>query len=52
MHCGLTQSGRYDEAVIRYLWLAELGVEVAQHNAAHILEKGMIFESYLPDGFY
>eukprot|EP01147_Barroeca_monosierra_P000502 gene502-3828_t len=35
------KSGRYDEAVIRYLWLAELGVEVAQHNAAHILEKGV-----------
>jgi len=32
--------GRQDEALVKYLILAELGYEVAQSNAAYILDKG------------
>merc|ERR1712045_196651 len=31
--------GRYDEALLKYLLLAELGYEVAQSNAAYILDR-------------
>merc|ERR1711972_48172 len=31
--------GRYDEALMKYLLLAELGYEVAQSNAAYILDR-------------
>ena len=30
---------RYDEALLKYLLLAELGYEVAQSNAAYILDR-------------
>ena len=32
-------SVRYDEALLKYLLLAELGYEVAQSNAAYILDR-------------
>lgn len=35
-------SGNYDEAFIQYLALAELGYEVAQSNAALLLEEGVL----------
>ena len=31
--------GLYDEALLKYLLLAELGFEVAQSNAAYILDR-------------
>ena len=34
--------GRVDSAVIKYMFLADLGYEVAQSNAAYILDKGML----------
>jgi len=33
------EEGEVDEAVIRYLMLAEMGYEVAQHNAAFLLDR-------------
>ena len=31
--------GRYDEALMKYLLLTELGYEVAQYNAAFIMDR-------------
>jgi hypothetical protein len=33
------RKGRHDEALLKYLLLAELGYEVAQSNAAFILDR-------------
>ena len=38
----LPQEAQYDDAAVLYLWLAEMGVEIAQHNSAKILEQGAI----------
>jgi hypothetical protein len=35
------REGSYDEAFVTYTLLAELGYEVAQSNAAFLLDKGM-----------
>mgnify|MGYP001181983816 CR=1 FL=1 len=35
----ITSFGRYDEALMKYLLLAELGYEVAQSNAAFIMDR-------------
>ena len=35
---------RYDEALLKYLLLAELGYEVAQSNAAYILDRYWFFQ--------
>merc|ERR1719427_403913 len=40
--------GRYDEALARYLLLAELGYEVAQSNAAYILDRAEV-EQFSPE---
>jgi TPR repeat protein len=34
------QERDYDQAVMRYMMLAEMGYEVAQHNAAYLLDAG------------
>jgi SEL1 protein len=36
------REGRVDEAFVSYAFLAELGYEVAQSNAAFILDRGKI----------
>ena len=33
------EQGQYDQALIQYLWLAELGYEMGQYNAAYILDE-------------
>lgn len=38
------REGRLDEAFVTYTLLAELGYEVAQSNAAFLLDKGMSLE--------
>lgn len=35
------KSGRIDEALLKYAYLAELGYETAQSNVAFILDQGM-----------
>lgn len=35
------RNGHFEEAFVTYALLAELGYEVAQSNAAFILDKGM-----------
>jgi hypothetical protein len=35
------REGNFDEAYVTYTLLAELGYEVAQSNAAFLLDKGM-----------
>jgi SEL1 protein len=35
------RNGNFDEALVKYLFLAELGYEVAQSNAAFILDQGL-----------
>ena len=36
------EAGDLDSALMVYLLLAEMGVEVAQTNAAYILEQGLV----------
>jgi SEL1 protein len=36
------REGRVDEAFVSYAFLAELGYEVAQSNAAFILDRGKL----------
>ena len=38
-------SVRYDEALLKYLLLAELGYEVAQSNAAYILDRYSVLKN-------
>lgn len=38
------REGSLDEAFVTYTLLAELGYEVAQSNAAFLLDKGMILQ--------
>ena len=42
-------SVRYDEALLKYLLLAELGYEVAQSNAAYILDRYSALKKPHPD---
>lgn len=37
------REGRVDEAFVSYAFLAELGYEVAQSNAAFILDRGNLY---------
>jgi hypothetical protein len=41
------REGHLDEAFVTYTLLAELGYEVAQSNAAFLLDKGMLLFFYL-----
>ncbi|OUC44376.1 ribosomal protein S5 domain protein [Trichinella nativa] len=36
------QNGLYDQSVVQYLFMAELGYETAQTNAAYILDRGQL----------
>ncbi|KRX24864.1 Protein sel-1 -like protein 1 [Trichinella nelsoni] len=36
------QNGLYDQSVVQYLFMAELGYETAQTNAAYILDRGYV----------
>lgn len=36
----MLQDGDVNQALVRYLILAELGYELAQHNAAYLLDRG------------
>lgn len=38
----LYKDGHVDAAVIKYMFLAELGYEVAQSNVAYILDRGAL----------
>ena len=42
------RDGRVDEALVKYMLLADLGYEVAQSNAAFILDRGQCSYSYFP----
>lgn len=39
--------GNVDTALIKYMFLAELGYEVAQSNVAYLLDNGKPDENYL-----
>ncbi len=41
-------TGDLDSALLMYLLLAEMGMEVAQSNAAYILEQGRVMAGDLP----
>ena len=41
------KEGDYDKALIKYLFLAELGYEVAQSNVAYILDQCELNLKYL-----
>eukprot|EP00045_Choanoeca_perplexa_P011359 m.120091 g.120091 ORF g.120091 m.120091 type:complete len:676 (+) comp15606_c0_seq1:95-2122(+) len=43
------QTGSYDQALVHYLMLAEMGYEVAQYNAAFLLDAGLSDEFTLDD---
>lgn len=45
------KDGRFNQAFIRYALLAEMGYEVAQSNAAYILDRGETTVLNIDDGF-
>jgi len=41
------QSGDFDTAILKYLYVAEQGYEVAQSNLAYIIDKGKYYYYYI-----